>query len=172
MPAVAEQQNGLPVSRQKCLKTFLKDDNPMQPKKTDRALPLALLRARETVMYPIRGLLKRHDITDQQWRVLRVLHENGSLDAKELAKSACVLAPSLTRIIKNLEERGFLTRCVDGKDGRRVLLEISALGQSLIESVTPDVQEIYCQFEDKYGKQKMRDLLDLLHDVVVHLDSR
>ena len=138
----------------------------MQPTKTDRALPLALLRARETVMSPIRKVLKDHDVTDQQWRVLRVLHENGLMDAKELAKSACVLAPSLTRIIKNLEEKNMLTRRADGKDGRRVLLQILPVGAQLIESVTPEVQVIYQGLNDKYGAQKMSDLLDLLHDVV------
>jgi len=138
----------------------------MQPTKTDRALPLALLRARETVMSPIRRVLKAHDVTDQQWRVLRVLHENGIMDAKELAKSACVLAPSLTRIIKHLEQQNMLTRCVDGKDGRRVLLDILPSGAELIESVTPEVQVIYQGLNDKYGAQKMSDLLDLLHDVV------
>jgi homoprotocatechuate degradation regulator HpaR len=138
----------------------------MQPTKTDRALPLALLRARETVMSPIRRVLKAHDMTDQQWRVLRVLHENGVMDAKELAKSACVLAPSLTRIIKHLEQQNMLTRCADGKDGRRVLLDILPSGAELIESVTPEVQVIYQGLSDKYGAQKMSDLLDLLHDVV------
>jgi len=138
----------------------------MQPTKTDRALPLALLRARETVMSPIRRVLKAHDVTDQQWRVLRVLHENGVMDAKELAKSACVLAPSLTRIIKHLEQQDMLTRCADGKDGRRVLLDILPSGAELIESVTPEVQVIYQGLSDKYGAQKMSDLLDLLHDVV------
>ncbi|MGY8907828.1 homoprotocatechuate degradation operon regulator HpaR [Candidatus Njordibacter sp. Uisw_056] len=138
----------------------------MQPTKTDRALPLALLRARETVMSPIRRVLKNHDVTDQQWRVLRVLHENGVMDAKELAKSACVLAPSLTRIIKHLEQKNMLTRCADGKDGRRVLLAILPSGAALIESVTPEVQVIYQGLNDKYGAQKMSDLLDLLHDVV------
>jgi homoprotocatechuate degradation regulator HpaR len=139
----------------------------MQPTKTDRSLPLALLRARETVMSPIRAVLKAHDMTDQQWRVLRVLHENGLMDAKELAKSACVLAPSLTRIIKHLEQQKMLTRGADGKDGRRVLLDILPLGSEFIESVTPEIQVIYQALNDKYGAQKMSDLLDLLHDVVV-----
>jgi homoprotocatechuate degradation regulator HpaR len=139
----------------------------MQPTKTDRSLPLALLRARETVMSPIRAVLKAHDMTDQQWRVLRVLHENGLMDAKELAKSACVLAPSLTRIIKHLEQQKMLTRGADSQDGRRVLLDILPLGSELIESVTPEVQVIYQALSDKYGAQKMSDLLDLLHDVVV-----
>ena len=139
----------------------------MQPTNTDRSLPLALLRARETVMSPIRAVLKAHDMTDQQWRVLRVLHENGLMDAKELAKSACVLAPSLTRIIKHLEQQKMLTRGADGKDGRRVLLDILPLGSELIESVTPEIQVIYQALNDKYGAQKMSDLLDLLQDVVV-----
>jgi homoprotocatechuate degradation regulator HpaR len=139
----------------------------MQPTKTDPSLPLALLRARETVMSPIRAVLKAHDMTDQQWRVLRVLHENGLMDAKELAKSACVLAPSLTRIIKHLEQQKMLTRGADGKDGRRVLLDILPLGSEFIESVTPEIQVIYQALNDKYGAQKMSDLLDLLHDVVV-----
>jgi len=117
-------------------------------------------------MSPIRKVLKDHDVTDQQWRVLRVLHENGLMDAKELARSACVLAPSLTRIIKYLEQSNMLTRRIDSKDGRRVLLEILPLGAELIESVTPEVQVIYQGLSDKYGAQKMSDLLDLLHDVV------
>jgi homoprotocatechuate degradation regulator HpaR len=106
-------------------------------------------------------------MTDQQWRVLRVLHENGLMDAKELAKSACVLAPSLTRIIKHLEQQKMLTRGVDGKDGRRVLLDILPLGSEFIESVTPEIQVIYQALNDKYGAHKMSDLLDLLQDVVV-----
>jgi len=138
----------------------------MQPTKTDRALPLALLRAREIVMSPLRGVLKAHNVTDQQWRVLRVLHENGLMDAKELAKSACVLAPSLTRIIKHLERQNMLVRKADGKDGRRVLLNILPSGAALIELVTPEVQAVYQNLNYKYGAQKMSDLLDLLHDVV------
>ena len=138
----------------------------MQPTRARRALPLALLKARETVMLPIRWVLKNHDVTNQQWWVLRLLHENSVTDAKELAKSACVLAPSLTRMIKYLEQKNMLTRCADGKNGRRVLLGILPSGALLIESVTPEVQVIYQGLNDKYGAQKMSDLLDLLHDVV------
>ena len=102
-------------------------------------------------------MLKNHDVTDQQWRVLRVLYENGVTDAKKLAKSACVLAPSLTRTIKHLEQKIMLTRCAAGKDGRRVLLSILPSGAQLIESVTPEVQVIYQGLSDNYGAQKMSD---------------
>ena len=45
---------------------------------TDRSLPIALLRARERVMGPIRALLSGADLTEQQWRVLRVVQEERS----------------------------------------------------------------------------------------------
>ena len=40
---------------------------------TARSLPIALIRAREGVMLPIRDMLSETGITEQQWRVMRVL---------------------------------------------------------------------------------------------------
>ena len=47
-------------------------------------------------MAPIRKMLLAAGITEQQWRILRVLTETGPIDAGSLAKRACLLAPSLT----------------------------------------------------------------------------
>src|SRR6187402_330172 len=94
------------------------------PRDTRRALPIALLKARETVMARFRPILAARDVTEQQWRVIRVLGEESPLDASEAAERACVLAPSLTRIIKALEDRRLITRERDSADGRRISLAI------------------------------------------------
>lgn len=60
---------------------------------TRRTLPIALLRAREAVMERFRPVLNSHDITEQQWRVIRVLQEHGATDASKLAELACILPP-------------------------------------------------------------------------------
>ena len=73
-----------------------------------RNLPQALLRAREAVMRYFRPNLKIAGVTEQQWRVIRVLSEAGTLDASEVADKASILAPSLTRMIRSLEERGVI----------------------------------------------------------------
>ena len=65
-----------------------------------RNLPRLLLQARESVMAHTRPSLREHGLSDQQWRVLRVLNEGGALDAAELAARANILAPSLTRMIR------------------------------------------------------------------------
>ena len=42
-------------------------------RRTGRSLPIALLRARETVMGPIRDMLTTSGVNEQKWRVLRVV---------------------------------------------------------------------------------------------------
>ena len=66
---------------------------------TRRSLPIALIRAREAVMHPIREMLAGTGLTEQQWRILRVLDEFGPLEATQLAGRAGLMAPSLTRIV-------------------------------------------------------------------------
>ena len=101
---------------------------------TDRSLPIALLRAREKVMGPIRVMLLKAGVTEQQWRVLRVLDEAGQTDASEIAKRSCLLMPSLTRIIQTLCENGYVTRTRDTNDRRRQILDITKAGQSGTET--------------------------------------
>ncbi|MGO7998126.1 hypothetical protein ACC734_37775, partial [Rhizobium ruizarguesonis] len=62
------------------------------PRDTRRSLPIALLRAREAVMGHFRPMLALHDVTEQQWRVIRILAEAGTLDASEMSERAFILA--------------------------------------------------------------------------------
>lgn len=140
-------------------------DDTLLPRDTRRALPIALLRAREAVMARFRPVLAAHDVTEQQWRVIRVLAERGPLDASEVAERACVLAPSLTRIIKALEERALITRDKDAGDGRRVLLALAPAGTALIRAVTPESRAVYAEIEARYGRDRMERLLDLLGEL-------
>ena len=136
------------------------------PHTTRRSLPMSLLRAREAVMSKFRPMLARHDVTEQQWRVIRVLGEASPLDATEVAERASILAPSLTRIIKALEDRGFITRGKFADDGRRVQLAIAPAGMALIEDVTPERRAIYSDLEARYGHAEMERLLDMLEALI------
>jgi hypothetical protein len=71
-----------------------------------RSLPMSLLRAREAVMRQFRPSLRRHDLTEQQWRILRALAAIEAIEVTELARTAFLLGPSLSRILRDLEARG------------------------------------------------------------------
>lgn len=141
-------------------KDVREDQVPLQT--TRRSLPMSLLRAREAVMANFRPMLARHDVTEQQWRVIRVLGEESPLDASEVAARASILAPSLTRIIKALEDRKFIIRGKFEDDARRVLLAIAPAGMALIDQVQPERTAIYDAIEARVGRERIDDLLDLL----------
>ena len=70
----------------------------------EASLPMALLQAREAAMRLFRPLLAEHDLTEQQWRVLRALRAaDDPVDAGELAERTFLLAPSLSRMLSNME---------------------------------------------------------------------
>jgi len=127
---------------------------------------MALLRAREAIMAHYRPMLARHGITEQQWRVLYVLAESGPLEAAELAGRASILPPSLTRIIKAMEERAFVTRARVRDDARRALLGISPAGLALIEELAPERVAICEAIEKRYGAEHRERLLDMLEGLI------
>lgn len=129
---------------------------------TARSLPIALIRAREGVMSPIREMLAKTGITEQQWRVLRVLAEFGRMDTKTLANRSSLLFPSLTRIAATLRAKGLVTKTRDDKDRRRQFIEITAKGQKIINEHSPHAAQILAEFKDKLGAKDYEALLDLL----------
>ena len=124
-----------------------------------------MLRAREAMMLSFRPILAKHGFTEQQWRVLRVLGEKGTSDAGQVAFDACILAPSLSRIIGKLEAEKFITRFIDDKDGRRINLSLTSLGQEVLNKIAPDMDIIYKAIQKRYGEEKLSVLLDLLGEV-------
>lgn len=113
----------------------------------DNSLPIALLRARETVIARFRPNLAKHKITEQQWRVLRALAESKSADATRLSDICCILMPSLSRILKNLEARQYIGRRRVAGDGRRQEIFLTEKGYTVFSKVAVIAAEIYEQIE-------------------------
>lgn len=131
---------------------------------TNRSVPIALIRAREKVMGPIRDMLSDSGITEQQWRILRVLDEYGAQDASTLAERACLLLPSQTRIVQTLVEKGFVIRQPDARDRRKQTVAITDAGRRIIDGKLEEAEAIAARIEAVIGKEKLNRLLDILDD--------
>lgn len=134
-------------------------------RRTARSLPIALLRARETVMGPVREMLATSGVNEQKWRVLRVLDEAGPLDQSLLADRACLQLPSLTRILRAMEDQGLVSRATDPEDRRRSIVTISETGEALLARHAQDSAAIFARLESAFGAARMEQLLDLLEDL-------
>lgn len=116
-------------------------------------------------MAPIREMLNESGLTEQQWRVLRVLDETGSQDATTLAERSSLLMPSLTRILNAMRTRGLVRLEQDTTDRRRHVIAITKEGRTLLGDNLPRAIEIAQEMQNRLGRAKLDQLLDLLDEI-------
>jgi homoprotocatechuate degradation regulator HpaR len=129
---------------------------------TKRSLPIALIRAREKVMEPIREMLSETGLTEQQWRILRILSEYGPQEASRLADQAALLLPSQTRIVQTMTEKQLVTRQPHKTDRRKQTIAITQTGQGIIDQNLMLASAIATSFVTTLGQERYDQLLDIL----------
>jgi len=125
-------------------------------------LPAILMRAREAVMARVRPTLKAFEVTEPQWRVLRTLGSVEEVEVTRLAELVFLLPSSLSRILRDLSDRGLINRRASEEDLRRGLVSISEEGLALIEAAMPSAAQVNAEIELLYGPERMAELRRLL----------
>jgi len=131
-----------------------------------RNLPRLLLQARESVMAHTRPSLREHALSDQQWRVLRVLGEHGAVETGRVAREAYILGPSLTGMLARMERDGLITRSRDPQDQRRTVVEATAQGRKVIKRLSTSIEAHYQWLEASLGKTKLMQMYALLDELI------
>ncbi|MEZ5538023.1 MAG: homoprotocatechuate degradation operon regulator HpaR [Thiolinea sp.] len=138
----------------------------------ERSLPMSLLKAREAVMKKFIPHLRAHELTAQQWRVLRALYdESDGLEMTELSERCYLLMPSLSRIIQNLHGRQLLNRRISAKDQRRSIISITETGRELVKVMSAESESRYDHITDVFGYGKLELLYELLDELVEKLEA-
>ncbi len=129
------------------------------------SINIALLQAREAVMGFFRPIFNTYDITEQQWRIFRLLAENGTLDFQDLADKACILRPSLTGILSRLEKTGYVVKLKPTNDQRRVFLKLTNQGEKIHSQLKPLIDEQYKQIDILMTPERTKLLKELLEEI-------
>jgi homoprotocatechuate degradation regulator HpaR len=135
-----------------------------------RNLPRLLLQARESVMAHTRPSLREHGLSDQQWRVLRVLGEHGTVETGRVAREAYILGPSLTGVLTRMERDGLIRRERDASDQRRTVIVATSKGLKLVDTLSRTIEAHYAWMEKALGKDDLMQLYELL-DKVIELEQ-
>jgi homoprotocatechuate degradation regulator HpaR len=131
-----------------------------------RNLPRLLLQARESVVSHTRPSLREHGLSDQQWRVLRVLGEHGAVETGRIAREAFILGPSLSGVLARMERDGLVRRCRAADDQRRTVVEATARGSRLAGTLTGAVETHHAWLEQTLGPSKLAQLHRLLDELI------
>ena len=129
------------------------------------SLTLNLLQAREVAMSFFRPSLNQHGLTEQQWRIIRILEQHGELEIYQLAELACILKPSMTGVLVRMEAAGMVHRRKAEQDQRRVLVTLADKGKQSFEAMSQCMEANYQRLQDELGDEKLQTLLGLLDDL-------
>lgn len=121
-------------------------------------------------MLHTRPSLREHGLSDQQWRVLRVLgehaHEPGGIETGRVATEAYLLGPSLTGVLNRMERDGLIERQRCPQDARRTVVRATTEGLGKVQALSQTIEAHYAWMEMQLGKAQLRALYDLLDQLI------
>ena len=115
--------------------------------------------------------LKGYGVTPEQWQVLIILWNHGSVTPTQISSVTLQDLPSISRMLVRMERNGWTRRVVNEKDGRSFHVELTDKGQGKKSEMMLVLEKHFAQFlkgvpaEMNYGiKQQLLQLRTLLHD--------
>lgn len=130
-----------------------------------QSLTLTLLQARESAMKFFRPSLNQHGLTEQQWRIIRILSQHDELEINRLAELACILKPSMTGVLARMEAADLVMRRKAVQDQRRVLVRLTEKGLASFSSMSQSMEANYQRLQAEFGEEKLQSLLALLNEL-------
>lgn len=112
-----------------------------------------------------RPLLNEHGLTEQQWRVIRILRQQGEMESFRLAELACILKPSMTGVLTRLERDGIVSRRKSPSDQRRVHINLTEKGEQCFLSMSDGMESNYRRIQEQFGEEKLQQLFGLLNEL-------
>ena len=147
------------------------NDSDMLQKPFNQSLPMIMHDVLDKIMPAYRQLFKQFGVTEQQWRVLRVLWESGSLSNIEISRKTLLPQNSLVGVLERLEKKALIQRVRSLKDRRHVFATLSSSATALGSKVMPELAKIHNQIDSRLSSQEWQQLTHLL-DKASQLDER
>ena len=130
-----------------------------------RSLPMMLYRTIDAVMPRFRKIFNDFGLTEQQWRVLRVLWEQQAVPVNRLAELTLIPAPSLVGIIDRLELAHLVNRHRSEADRRKVNIVLTTQGAVLEDEIMPRVAAAYADLKQAVDPETWDVVLSGLDDI-------
>lgn len=125
-------------------------------------------------MTRFRPFLNANGITEQQWRIIRSLYENGETEPRTLSDACQISGPSISGMLVRMEEQGMVKRVRMDSDQRRMLVSLTPTSRALVRKMMPKVDRNYGLLEEEIGEKVMEDVyqvIDQLLDRLKQLDK-
>jgi DNA-binding MarR family transcriptional regulator len=109
---------------------------------------------------------RRYGLSHAALNALAVIEGEGQpMLTGEVAARMHVTSGTVTSLLDNLERKHYVVRSSDPDDRRRVLVDITAAAQGLLDEALPAIQQVARLLVDRIGPQRQQLLLDILDEI-------
>ncbi len=122
-------------------------------------------------MQRFRPMLNDHDVTEQQWRILRALLQEDGLEPRQLCERCLISSPSITGVLARMAEAGLIDRERMGHDQRRVKVTLTQQARAIGKRMAPVIERQYADLEALVGVQALQQVYDVLDTLLQRLES-
>lgn len=116
-------------------------------------------------------LFEEYAITSEQWYVLHLLTEEDSITQLELSKRTEKDPTNITRILDQLERKGWILRKVNAVDRRSYLIDVTPSGRTLSQFLSPIEEEFTSKIEAILTQDQLDTLKLSLRTINHYLNS-
>lgn len=120
-------------------------------------------------MQRFRPMLNNHEVTEQQWRILRALLQEDGLEPRQLCERCLISSPSIAGVLARMEEAGLIDRARMDHDQRRVKVTLTARSRDLGACMAPVIEQQYTDLEAVVGVQTLQQVYDVLDTLLQRL---
>jgi len=129
-----------------------------------------LLRAREKMMERFRPLLTANGLTEQQWRVIRALNENGPMEPRQISDICTISSPSMAGVLARMEAMELITKERFADDQRRILVSLTKKSIGLVRVISKDLEARYRELERTVGPEVVERVYSAIDDLLAGLE--
>ncbi len=117
------------------------------------------------------GLTPPRELTLAQVTTLRVIHERGSINLKDLAEATKVSSPSASAMVDRLTDLGLAVRQSSASDRREVRIELTPDGATAVEQGERELLHSLIEFLQKLGPETSGRWCDVYEQIQQILDE-
>ena len=111
-----------------------------------------------------------YPITTDQWGILQVLFEKGSLSQKELGDYIAKDKANVTRILNVMEKNDLIKRKTDDEDRRKYLIALTDEAINIIKHLLPLAAFVKDKAQDRISQKDVDKLKIMINQVYINLE--
>lgn len=145
----------------------------MTANKNAQPLGVKIKLINEKIKQHLNDRLKDNNLTLSQFMVLKYLkqHDNEKVSQKELAQAVQVTHPTMIGLIDRLEEKGMVSRQVDGNDRRYRYIRLTDMGRQYLNQSKQDAEAMDSALVRNFTQEEVAVLKSLLDKVYENISD-